>query len=149
MSPRAAPLVASLVAVATLSIALCACTTPDGPSPSQPRPAKTAVEPPSPSVTVEPVLVVASVDVDGAHVTASGYVQGIVADEGTCVYVFTRDGSSPIAVERDAVADRSTTSCGMVQPDAAEFARGSWTVTLRYESGGRDYESAPAELEVP
>jgi hypothetical protein len=95
------------------------------------------------------VLVVASMDVDGAHVTASGFVQGLIQDGGTCTYTFARIGSSPITVEHGAVADRATTSCGTIQADAAQFARGTWNVTLGYVSDGRNYESAPVELEVP
>ncbi|ODA91029.1 hypothetical protein ATY41_07340 [Leifsonia xyli subsp. xyli] len=135
------------VVLSACSIALCACASPFvGP---QPHPTKSVPGTPTESATVEPVLVVASVDVDGKHVTASGYVQGVIEEGGTCVYTFTRSGSPAITVEREAVADRATTSCGTVHTDAAEFARGPWSVTLGYAAHGHDYRSAPVELEVP
>ncbi|MEY9951171.1 hypothetical protein [Leifsonia sp. EB34] len=111
--------------------------------PSKPSPT------PTPTVTVEPVLVVASVDVDGKHVTASGYVQGVIQDGGACTYTFTREGSPAVKVQHEGVADRSTTSCGEAQPDIAQFTRGSWQVTLEYVSDGKDYVSTPLAVEVP
>ena len=155
MNTRAIRYFVVLGAVTGLAAVLCACSSPTGQTRTQPADpsgsasAKPGAATPSPSATVEPVLVVASMDVDGAHVTASGYVQGIIQDTGTCTYTFTKTGASPITVEHDAVADRATTSCGTIQADAAQFARGSWSVTLGYASGGSDYHSAPVELEVP
>ncbi|AGW40712.1 hypothetical protein O159_05170 [Leifsonia xyli subsp. cynodontis DSM 46306] len=147
MKTRALPLVAVFGLLSACSIALCACASPAvGP---QPHPTKPVLDTPFESATVEPVLVVASVDVDGKHVTASGYVQGVIEECGTCVYTFTRNGSPTITVEREAVADRATTSCGTVHPDAAEFARGSWSVALGYAVHGHDYRSTPVELEIP
>lgn len=133
-------------------LALCACTAGAAPTSASSThdptlPGKSST--PTPVVTVEPVLVVASVDVDGKHLTASGYVQGVVEDGGTCTFVFTRQGSPDIKVDHEAVADRTTTSCGTVQPDATQFSRGSWQVTLGYVSNGKDYTSSPATVEVP
>lgn len=136
-----------------LALLLAGCTAgeaPEGsPSSASPMPEKTLSASPSPSVTIEPVLVVASVDVDGDHVSASGYVQGVIQDTGTCTFVFTRDGSPDVTVDHEAVADRATTSCGTVQPEIARFARGTWQVALTFTSGGREYTSQPQTLEVP
>ncbi|MEN0083813.1 MAG: hypothetical protein AAGC66_03500 [Leifsonia sp.] len=118
---------------------------PQSTSPSPSKPSST----PSPVVTVQPVLVVASVDVDGKHVTSSGYVQGAVEDGGVCTFIFSREGSPDVKVQHEAAADRSTTSCGTVQPDIGQFTRGSWQVTLEYVSDGKDYVSTPLVLEVP
>lgn len=134
-----------------MSLALCSCTAAAGPSasssidPSLPGKPST----PTPTVAIEPVLVVASMDVDGKHLTASGYVQGIVKDGGNCTFRFTREGSTTVSIDNDAVADRGTTSCGAVQADAAQFTRGSWQVTLSYLSNGKDYVSSPLTVEVP
>lgn len=133
-------------------LVLCACT-----ADAVPTSASTSHDPtlpgksstPTPAITIEPVLVVASVDVDGKHLTASGYVQGVVEDGGTCTFRFTRDGSPEVSVNHEAVADRATTSCGTVQPDATQFTRGSWQVTLTYVSNGKDFTSSPATVEVP
>ncbi|GAA2058583.1 hypothetical protein GCM10009820_20750 [Leifsonia soli] len=94
-------------------------------------------------------MVVAAVDPDGKHLTASGYVQGLVEESGTCTFVFSREGSADVPVQHDAVADRQTTSCGTVQPDLSQFTRGTWNVVLRYASGGRTYTSQASQVEVP
>ena len=160
MSNRAVRLSAALGVAASLIVGLSACTPPGGdprpatsaatgssPIPTGSKSPEAAVETPAP--TIEPVLVVAAVAFDGAHVTASGYVQGVIEDGGRCTFTFTRTGSAPVSVDHEGAADRLTTSCGTVQPDASRFARGTWSVTLGYTSGGRGYESAPVQLEVP
>jgi hypothetical protein len=121
---------------------------PQGSSSSRPSQSKPPSSP-SPTVTIQPVLVVAAVDVDGKHVTASGYVQGVIEDGGTCTFSFARSGSPAVRVQHQAIADRSTTSCGAVQPEITQFSRGSWQVTLEYISDGKDYVSTPLALEVP
>ncbi|TAM71910.1 MAG: hypothetical protein EPN48_00465 [Microbacteriaceae bacterium] len=99
---------------------------------------------------IEPVLVVAGVDVNGEHVTASGYVSGVVADGGTCVFMFKNPANTTsVTVDNTGNADRMTTSCGMVQVPIARFDRGSWSVTLGYTSGNRVVESAPLTVEIP
>jgi hypothetical protein len=98
--------------------------------------------------TIEPVIVVASVDVDGKHVTASGYVSGVVEDGGKCRFVFIGDGER-VAVDRTGAADRISTSCGAVQAPIDRFHRGTWSVTLEYASGQLRAESAPQTLEIP
>lgn len=153
MKIRAARLVVALGAVA-LAVALSGCTAGgSGTSTSSAAQSGPTQKPssstPLPPVTVEPVLVVASVDVDGMHVTASGYVQGLISDSGTCTYRFTRSGEADILVDNAAVADRATTSCGAVHPDISQFTRGAWQVTLAYASNGTDYLSEPVRMDVP
>lgn len=136
-----------------MSGVLVGCTAPSAPAPSAPASARPSQSKPSsaptPTVTTQPVLVVASVDVDGKHVTASGYVQGVIEDGGACIFAFTREGSPAVRIQHEAVADRSTTSCGTVQPDIGQFTRGSWQVTLEYVADGKDSVSTPLALEVP
>jgi hypothetical protein len=104
---------------------------------------------PTPTPTIEAVLVVSSVDVDGKNVSSSGYVQGLVEDGGTCVFTYARAGATTVTAQREAVADRMTTSCGLVQSPIDRFVRGSWSVTLSYEHDGTTYTSVPATVEVP
>lgn len=133
-----------------LLLALTGCTAGTGVSvTSSPARLPEKTPTPTPTVTIQPVLVVASVDTDGKHVTASGYVQGIIEDGGACTYRFTREGSADVTSARDAIADRATTSCGTVQPDIAQFTRGAWHVTLTFVSNGTDYVSQPLTVEVP
>jgi len=103
---------------------------------------------PTPTPTIEAVLVVSSVDVDGKNVSSSGYVQGLVENGGTCVFTYARAGAT-VTAQREAVADRMTTSCGLVQSPIDQFVRGSWSVTLSYEHDGTTYTSVPATVEVP
>jgi hypothetical protein len=147
--------VSAILATVTL---LTGCTEPQ--EPAKPLPANTATssigitptatQAPDSGIgsTIEPVLVVASVDVDGEHVTASGYVSGIVKDGGTCRFVFTGNGET-VSVDRQGTADRSSTSCGTVQPEIDKFDRGTWSVILEYRSDGHVVDSAPETVEIP
>ncbi|WP_448809353.1 hypothetical protein [Agromyces bauzanensis] len=109
-----------------------------------------AEEEPVPA-TVEPVIVVASVDVDGAHASASGYVAGVVEDGGACSFTFTAlERTGTVVADTVGAADRANTSCGMVSEDIAEFTRGTWEVRLSYTAlDGAVSESDAARLEVP
>jgi hypothetical protein len=97
---------------------------------------------------VQAVIVVAGVDVDGANVSASGYAAGVIEDGGACTFRFTQ-GASTLEVTSVSVADRVTSSCGVVQAPAGEFTRGTWSVQLSYVSANRTSLSEPVEFEVP
>jgi hypothetical protein len=117
-------------------------------TPPLPDDTSTVIPEPTP-VGIEPVIVVAGIDVDGLHVSSSGYVAGVVEDGGVCTFVFAGAGS-PVEVTTVGRADVRTTSCGLVQLPIDQLARGSWTVSLSYLS-----ESAPSTvseqtvLEIP
>lgn len=117
-------------------------------SPQQGKPAASRGEAPTPKATIEPVLVVASVDTDGRHVSASGYVQGTVQDGKTCTFAFSHEGKS-VRMTHEGLANRLTTSCGLVQVPIDQFVRGSWSVTLSYEAEGKTITSAPSTVEIP
>ncbi|GAA0427723.1 hypothetical protein [Leifsonia naganoensis] len=143
----AAPAV--LLAVALLTA--CTSAAPEATVSASSLPSKTAtpgaVEPSAPP-TIEAVLVVASVDVDGKNVSASGYIQGVVEDGAPCVFTYERDGAT-VTADGTGAADRMTTSCGLVQSPIEDFTRGSWTLTLSYEHDGTTYTSIPTTVEVP
>lgn len=146
--------IAALAMTVALISGLTACSA-ASPAPTtsaaQPMPTKPAQTPgdlPTQGSTIEPVLVVASVDVDGQHVSASGYIQGVVEDGGSCVFSYEREGVK-VTAERDGAADRMTTSCGLVQSPIGDFVRGSWTLTLSYETQGKTYTSQPTTVEIP
>lgn len=101
-----------------------------------------------PVVPSEAVISVAGVDVDGQHVSASGYVSGIVEDGGLCTFTLTgfeneRTATSP------AIANVSTTSCGFVQVPMADLFKGSWQIVLTYTSESLTVSSPPLSLEIP
>ncbi|WP_431279733.1 hypothetical protein [Leifsonia poae] len=154
--PRQKPLAALALLVGTVALAagLSACTT-ETPSPSgsatQSISSPTSATPsgtPTPTPVIEPVLVVASVDVDGKNVSASGYVQGVVEDGGSCVFSYEREGAT-VTADHEGAADRMTTSCGLVQSPIDEFVRGTWNLTLSYATQGKTYTSQPTTVEIP
>lgn len=102
----------------------------------------TVVPEPTP-MGIEPVIVVAGIDVDGLHVSSSGYVAGVVEDGGLCTFVFA-GGAAPVEVTSVGRADVRTTSCGLVQLPIEQLSRGSWTISLTYLS-----ESAPSTVSEP
>lgn len=140
----------ALVAVSALTACTASTPSPAGSTGPAGSPTKTStpgtdVSTPAP---IEAVLVVASVDVDGAHLSASGYIQGAVEDGGTCVFTFSGNGSE-FTMEHDASADRMTTSCGTVQVPIDKFTRGPWAVTVGMAVKGTTYTSPPTTVEVP
>jgi hypothetical protein len=140
----AVPLVAALTGCT--SAAPTATGSADPSTTSQPSAASSGT--PSPAPTIEAVLVVASVDVDGKNVSASGYIQGVIEDGGTCAFTYEREGTT-VTADHEGTADRMTTSCGLVQTPIDQFVRGSWNLTLSYEVHGKAYASAPTTVEIP
>jgi hypothetical protein len=101
------------------------------------------------TVAVESVLNVVSVDVDGQHVTASGYVGGTIEEGRTCTFDFVLDDAR-VSAESQSLADRSTTSCGSVSVPIGSFTRGTWDVSLTYITiDGTEVVSDPTVLEIP
>jgi len=99
--------------------------------------------------SIEPVIVVAGVDVDGKNVTVSGYVAGVLENGGVCTFSFV--GQKPVAsLQSTGIADRSSTSCGSVQAPIGEFTRGAWKVMMSYTTlSGDSFTSEPATVAVP
>lgn len=142
----------SVAAFATC-LALASCTTAVQNRDSTPSPSLSPDIPaPQPTSTVaddfEAVIVVAGIDTDGANVSASGYVSGVVEDDGTCVFTFS-NGLEEVVAESTGITDARSTSCGTVQVPAESFVRGSWTVTLSYMSEIAEAVSKPVGLEIP
>jgi hypothetical protein len=121
------------------------------------------VDDPQDAPTVEPTaaatdptsldayIVIAELDADGAHVTASGGVRGVIESDGMCEFVFAPDEAVGVAftVTSVGISDVSGTSCGTVQADAANFTSGSWTVELDYQSASGTARSMAQPLEIP
>jgi hypothetical protein len=113
----------------------------------------TASDTPSASATPDPVSAVVSiagVDLDGKHVSVSGYVSGLIQDGGSCVFVATpKSGAAPITIPNTGIKNVMNTSCGTVQSPIANFSRGSWSVVLKYTSGKTSVSSGAVEMEIP
>lgn len=153
-----APRFFAVILAAGVGMSMLACTDQGNPvepgSSTPPSASGAGVPKPTAEATaaaVEPVIVVAGVDVDGEHVSASGYVSGVIEDGGECTFTFSHavDATSVVATS-SGTADRSTTSCGLVSTEIASFISGQWTVQLDYESlNGEVSHSENAELVVP
>ena len=155
MKAGAAWSAAAYLAVAT-TLLLSACT----PDPSAPRATVSVGDPvtspdakptPEPAPTADASIVVAAVDVDGLHVTVSGFVTGFLEDGGDCEFRFAGNGADLISTTIG-MADRMSTSCGSVSVPTSDFSRGSWTVTLVYSSVSSvsvSVTSRPVNLEIP
>ena len=142
---RRAIVVAAAVSIA-LAGGLSACTPTVGITPS---PTSTAADDAAPStdVGVEAVIVVAGLDVDGANVSASGYVSGVVEEGGVCQFVFT-GSSGEVTAESTGVYDANSTSCGLVQVPSSSFTRGSYSLVLKYSSPTTETVSEPMAVEI-
>lgn len=99
-------------------------------------------------IAPEAVIVFASMDDDGQTVSVSGYVAGVIENDGDCTYVFTGPGSTQ-QVASTGVADAGQTSCGVAQLNADALSSGAWDVVLEYSSPKITTTSAPTVLEIP
>ncbi|SKC74395.1 hypothetical protein [Plantibacter cousiniae (nom. nud.)] len=96
----------------------------------------------------EAVIVFATIDPDGATISISGYVAGVIENDGSCTYVLTGPGDEQ-RIESVGAADAGQTSCGVVQLDTGALLTGTWSVTLDYASAAVTTTSAPTTLEIP
>lgn len=151
---RSRPLTAVAALIAVVAIAGCTMDPSSTGSAPSPHPSATSSPTGSPDdsqlgATMQAVMVVAGVDVDGKNVTVSGYVAGILEAGGECTYSFVGNTTVP-SVESAGVADRNSTSCGSVQAPFDEFTRGTWKATLTYTAlSGRTTVSEPLTMEIP
>jgi hypothetical protein len=121
------------------------------PSTGSPVPDDPSTIPPKPTASgIVPAVTVAGVDVDGMHVSASGFVAGVVEDGGVCVFTFTSASGQTATATSAGIQNVDTTSCGVVQVPLTDFARGTWSVVLNYTPlASGDFTSEPIELEIP
>lgn len=97
----------------------------------------------------EAVMSYAGVDVDGTQVSAAGYVQGLIENDGECSFTFTGPGD-PVQVTAQGIADSRTTSCGTVAVPIAQLPSGTWSVSLQYTAAdARTLTSTALTVEVP
>lgn len=147
---------AGFAIIVGITMSASACTGPltgdpeptDTPIPTETFVTKPPVATPTP-LPVEAVMVIASVDMDGANVSVSGYVAGVIEEAGSCVYVLS-NGNDEVRVPSEGAADRSQTSCGTVQVPIGQVSRGSWTAALEYSSPTTPkVVSSPLTVEIP
>ncbi|WP_285041573.1 hypothetical protein [Plantibacter sp. LMC-P-059a] len=157
MSDRTRPTWQYVGILLIVSSALVGCTGPTTGT-SSPSPTTSTLAPgnestakgedPTP-VPPEAVLVFATVDADGAAVSASAYVAGVIENGGTCTFTFTA-GDAVVTAEAEGLADRATTSCGTVQVPIDQFTSGPWSASVSYTSATiSELASASSPLEIP
>lgn len=124
-----------------------------GPANGTASPSGSATEVPGKSpeptpIQPEAVIVFAGIDPDGATISISGYVAGVIENDGACTYVLTGPGDEQ-RIDSVGAADAGQTSCGVVQLDTGALLSGSWSVALEYASATVTTTSAPTPLEIP
>lgn len=96
------------------------------------------------SKTATPILVNAFQN--DSQITVSGFVQGVIENNGTCTYTFTKD-SLKVTKTATGSANASNTSCPIVNVARSEFSQaGDWQVTLSYSSASASGVSSPKTL---
>ncbi len=83
-----------------------------------------------------------------AALLASGYVSPVIEGGGSCTLLVSRDGDT-VRATAEGIADATTTVCDGLALPGDELRPGTWSVVLRYESGGASGESEPVDVEVP
>lgn len=96
------------------------------------------------------VVTIASVDVDGLHLTIAGFITVIAESGGTCEFSVTSAVSGAV-VTRSTVGQENvdSTSCGSLQIPVIELSKGPWDAALTYMSGDVDVTSDPERVEIP
>ncbi len=83
-----------------------------------------------------------------SQVVVSGFVPGIIEENGTCTVVAV-SGADRITKSKPATANASTTDCANVQVARSEFPKaGTWKVTLAYESATAKGQSSEREVVI-
>ena len=97
---------------------------------------------------VQPMITQAGWAASGTAVEVSGFVSGVVEDGGTCRVVLTH-GDETVTAERTAIADATTTACGVIEVGNAGMTSGWWQAVLSYESATSSGASTPVDVLVP
>jgi hypothetical protein len=115
----------------------------------KPEPTKVATDAPVSrnNGQVQVALTYATFDESSGTVQASGFVAGIIEDGGTCTLTLT-SGSDEVTARSTAVADATTTTCGLLQTGPG-LAAGTWHAALSYTSDAAEGTSQPTEVTVP
>jgi hypothetical protein len=110
------------------------------------------VNTPQPDPTGGPAaeMSIASVDVDGVHLTVAGFVAEISEDGGVCTFdLASKISGATTTATTTGAANGTNTTCGSAQVPLASLSRGTWTVALNYVSPTHTLTSGPLEVEIP
>lgn len=113
------------------------------------EPRRVATDTPVPKPTrgqVQVTLTYAGFQQSSKTVQANGFAAGIIENGGTCTLTLTQ-GASLIKATSTAVADATTTSCGLLET-APGLAPGTWQAVLSYSSAAAHGSSVALEVTV-
>lgn len=90
-----------------------------------------------------------SVGVEGEWLSATGSVEGVAEDGGTCSFTFRGSGGGASRLSSTGEADGGRTVCGTVEERIRTLFPGDYLVTLVYESPTSRGESEAVPVTVP
>jgi hypothetical protein len=157
-NPRRAPFLGGVV-LAALTTAACGFSSGDAQVAVADSSSPSAVANPTQVVTDAPITVGPATDAsifltrsewdaDAAAVYVSGYLEGVVEDDGTCTLTLTKDGQS-VSATKPGTSNVTNTSCGQLTIAGSELSTGAWTATVSYSSSASSGSSEPVQVEVP
>jgi hypothetical protein len=156
-NPGRAPFLGGVV-LAALTTAACSGFSPsdgqvaDSNSPSAvPEPTQVVTDAPitiGPATDTSIFLTRSEWDADASAVYVSGYLEGVVEDDGTCTLTLTKDGQS-VSATKPGTSNVTNTSCGQLTIAGSELSTGVWTATVSYSSSASSGSSEPVQVEVP
>lgn len=95
------------------------------------------------------VIVFAELEPDRSAVSVSSYVSGLIEEGGQCAAILTLDGVDYTA-ESEGLADKGTTSCGVLSIPSTDIPRGEGELHVRYTAqDGRVLESERQGVILP
>jgi hypothetical protein len=84
----------------------------------------------------------------GSKVEVGGYTTGVFESGATCVVAFSKDGQG-FSKSVTAVTNVNSMDCPVVEVPASEFSsKGSWTVTITYDSASANGTSDTKVIEI-
>jgi hypothetical protein len=93
---------------------------------------------------------IASVDVDGVHLTVGGFVGDVSESGGACTFdLASKISGATTTVATTGEANGVNTTCGSAQVPLSSLSRGTWSVALHYVSAAYTLTSDPLEVEIP
>lgn len=92
------------------------------------------------------VLTSAAVSESDGVVSLAGYIDGVIADGGTCRYTLTQATRS-VTADVTGVADASTTQCPWADVTTSKLSSGEWMATVTYLPTGA--VSDPLSFSIP
>lgn len=84
---------------------------------------------------------------DSKNLEVSGFIPGIVENDGKCTLVLEKDGEK-VAVEKSARSDAQSTICGLFEVGSGQLNSGVWKATLSYTSSKYHGTSDTVDMEV-